>query len=158
MAVAPGLTVAENFALVSPHTYQRSAGFGMDWARVARDMDLAYRALDLEPPAPSTRCGELSGGNLQRFVLARELGRNPKILVALYPTRGLDAMTTAHAQGLLASARSAGAAVLLISQDLGELFALSDRLAVMHDGRLIPAGAPHDTTMLEVGRLMTGAA
>jgi len=158
MAVAPGLTVAENFALVSPHTYQRSAGFGMDWARVARDMDLAYRALDLEPPAPSTRCAELSGGNLQRFVLARELGRNPKILVALYPTRGLDAMTTAHAQGLLASARSAGAAVLLISQDLGELFALSDRLAVMHDGRLIPAGAPHDTTMLEVGRLMTGAA
>ncbi len=158
MAVAPGLTVAENFALASPQTYQRSGGLGMDWARLAEDMERAYRALDLEPPAPGTRCGELSGGNLQRFVLARELGRGPKVLVALYPTRGLDAMTTAHAQNLLLTARSSGAAVLLISQDLGELFALSDRLAVIRDGRLIEVGVPDHTTPLDVGRLMAAAA
>jgi ABC-type uncharacterized transport system ATPase subunit len=158
MAVAPGLTVAENFALASPQTYQRSAGFGMDWARLAEYMERAYRALDLEAPAADMRCGELSGGNLQRFVLARELAREPKVLVALYPTRGLDAMTTAHAQNLLLSVRSSGAAVLLISQDLGELFALSDRLAVIRDGRLIPVGGPEHTTQLDVGRLMAGAA
>lgn len=158
MAVAPGLTVAENFALASPQTYQRSAGLGMDWARLAGDMESAYRALDLEPPTSGIRCGELSGGNLQRFVLAREMGRSPKVLVALYPTRGLDALTTAHAQKLLLTARSSGAAILLISQELEELFALSDRLEVMREGRLIPVGVPEHTTQLEVGRLMTGAA
>jgi ABC-type uncharacterized transport systems, ATPase components len=86
------------------------------------------------------------------------MGRSPKVLVALYPTRGLDALTTAHAQKLLLTARSSGAAILLISQELGELFALSDRLEVMREGRLIPVGVPEHTTQLEVGRLMTGAA
>ncbi len=157
MGVAPGLSVAENFALASPRTYQRAAGLGLDWARVADDLRRAYRALDLEPPEPEVRCGELSGGNLQRFMLARELGREPKVLIALYPTRGLDAQTTARAQAMLLAARASGTAVLLISQDLGELFALSDRLTVLRAGRLMPAGIPKETTMLDVGRMMTEA-
>jgi general nucleoside transport system ATP-binding protein len=158
MAVAPGMTLAENFAITSPRTYPRAGGVGVDWSRVRADMQAAYRALDLEAPDPNVRASTLSGGNLQRFSLARELGRKPRIVVALYPTRGLDARTAIHAQNLLVSARASGAGVLLMSQDLGELFSLSDRIVVMRSGRVVGGATPQQTTQLEIGRLMTGGA
>ncbi len=156
MAVAPGMTLAENFAVASPRSYQTAGGLGIDWGRVRTDMSSAYRALALEPPDANMRAGTLSGGNLQRFSLARELGRSPRVVVAVYPTRGLESRTTAHAQGLLLSARAAGAAVLLISQDLNEVFSLSDRIVVLRSGRFVGEARPDQTTPLEVGRLMTG--
>lgn len=156
MLVAPGLTLAENFAVASPRRYQTAGGLGIDWNQVHTDMRSAYRALELEPPEPSIRAGTLSGGNLQRFSLARELGQAPRLVVAVYPTRGLDARTTAHAQRLLLGARAAGAGVLLISQDLGEVFELSDRIVVLRAGRIVGAAQPDHITPLEVGRLMTG--
>jgi general nucleoside transport system ATP-binding protein len=158
MAVAPGMTLAENFAVTSPRTYQRTGGAGVNWSRVRADMQAAYRALDLDAPDPNLRASSLSGGNLQRFSLARELGRKPRIVVAVYPTRGLDARTAIHAQNLLLSARASGAAVLLMSQDLSELFSLSDRLVVMRSGRVAGEARPQETTPLEIGRLMTGGA
>lgn len=156
MLVAPGLTLAENFAVASPRRYEKAHGLGIDWDQVDKDMRSAYRDLELEPPEPSIRAGTLSGGNLQRFSLARELGRAPRLVVAVYPTRGLDARTTAHAQKLLLGARAKGAGVLLISQDLGEIFELSDRIVVLRAGRVAGAAQPAQTTPLEVGRLMTG--
>ena len=156
MAVAPGLTLAENFAVTSPRAYQLAGGLRVDWARVSADMRRAYGALEIEAPDPGLRAGALSGGNLQRFSLARELGRKPRVIVAVYPTRGLDARTANHAENLLLAARSEGAAVLLMSQDLDELFSLSDRLVVLRSGRIVGRSRPQETTQIEVGRLMTG--
>ncbi len=156
MAVAPGLTLAENFAVASAHGYQRAGGLGIDWPQVRSDMTSAYRSLELELPDTNAHAGALSGGNLQRFTLARELGRKPRVVVAVYPTRGLDARTAGHAQNLLLAARSAGSAVLLMSQDLDELFSLSDLLLVLRSGRVVGRARPQDTTEIEIGRLMTG--
>lgn len=128
----------------------------MDWGHVRSDMEAAYRGLELELPDTKLRAGALSGGNLQRFSLARELGHKPRVVVAVYPTRGLDARTAVHAQNLLLAARSKGAAVLLMSQDLDELFSLSDQLLVLRGGRVVGRSRPQDATPLEVGRLMTG--
>ena len=156
MAVAPGLTLAENFAVASPRSYQRAGGLGIDWGQVRTDMAAAYHSLDLELPDTRLRAGALSGGNLQRFSLARELGHKPRVVVAVYPTRGLDARTAVHAQNLLLAARSAGSAVLLMSQDLEELFSLSDLLVVLRSGQIVGRSRPQETTEIEVGRLMTG--
>jgi general nucleoside transport system ATP-binding protein len=156
MAVVPGMTLAENFAMTAPGRYQRFGGMLMDWPRVKADLDAAYRSLDLDPPDPAARASALSGGNLQRFSVARELGRAPRLIVALYPTQGLDAMTTDHVQQVLRGARNAGAGVLLISQELSELFEIGDRIAVLRGGRIAGIVRPAETTPLEVGRLMTG--
>ena len=156
MAVAGGLTLAENFAVASARGYQRAGGLGIDWRQVRTDMTAAYRSLELELPDTKLRAGALSGGNLQRFSLARELGHEPRVVVAVYPTRGLDVRTAGHAQNLLLAARSAGSAVLLMSQDLDELFSLSDELLVLRAGRIVGRSRPRETTEIEVGRLMSG--
>ncbi len=155
MAVVPTMTLEENFAMTSPRTYQRAGGVGMDWTLVRADMTAAYRSLELVPPDPRATADSLSGGNLQRFSLAREIGRSPGLIVALYPTQGLDALATVHAQELLSSVRTNGAGVLLISQELSELFALCDRIAVLRGGRIVGSFRPEDSSPLECGRMMT---
>jgi simple sugar transport system ATP-binding protein len=89
-------------------------------------------------------------------ILARELASHPRLIVAFYPTRGLDARSAVAARALLRRARAAGAGVLLVSEDLGELFALADRLVVLFRGRIAGAGVPGALTVEEVGYLMTG--
>jgi ABC-type uncharacterized transport system ATPase subunit len=101
--------------------------------------------------------GALSGGNLQRVILAQEMARNPKLILAFYPTRGLDVQSAIAARELFRRSRNAGAGVLLISEDLEELFTLSDRLVVLFRGRIAGTGTPHDLTVNEVGYLMTGS-
>jgi simple sugar transport system ATP-binding protein len=89
-------------------------------------------------------------------VLLRELARRPKLLVAFHPTRGLDIAATRMAHELLIAIRNAGAAVLLISEDLDELFTLSDRLVVFSRGALVGSFTPGEVSPLDVGLLMTG--
>ena len=105
---------------------------------------------------PDIRTGTLSGGNLQKALLARELAWDPMVLVAAQPTRGLDvaAQDFVHEQFLDLCAR--GRAVLLISEDLEELFAISDRIAVMYEGRIIEVLPASEATAAKVGLLMTG--
>ena len=155
MASVPFMTVLENMALTRPWRYAYRAGFAMDWAAVKRDaqaglMKMAYN-LPLYALARS-----LSGGNLQRMVIVRELGLEPRLIVASYVTRGLDVQSALAARQALLDARQAGAGVLLISEDLEELFALSDRLIVLHEGRIVGAFRPDETDAYQVGYLMTG--
>ena len=157
MATVPMMTVQENMALGRINKYARRGGLAMDWPLVRQDMARSYGKLGLSSPLAGLPVRSLSGGNVQRLTLARELGRDPALIVALYPSRGLDVPSTGAAQRLLVSARDAGAGVLLISEDLGELFALSDRLIVMYQGRIVGAFQPRETSMAEVGYLMTGA-
>jgi simple sugar transport system ATP-binding protein len=100
----------------------------------------------------------LSGGNQQRVVLTRELAHDPKLIVALYPTRGLDARSAEALRAAFVAARAAGAAILLVSEDLEELFALSDRLVVLRDGRIAGAFAAGSYRLDAVGACMTGRA
>ncbi len=158
MAMVPGLTVLENMALGDTQKYARCLGFSMDWEAVHRDLTESLHRLSLEDLPARAPAGTLSGGNLQRLSLVRELSRDPRLIVALYPTRGLDVPSATAARGRLLAARDRGAGVLLISEDLGELFSLSDRMVVLHRGRIAGTFVPQETTINEVGRLMTGGA
>lgn len=99
----------------------------------------------------------LSGGNLQRMVIARELAHQPRLVIASYLTSGLDVQSAIAARKALVQARDDGAAVLLFSDDLDELFALSDRLIVLQGGRIRGSFKPEETTYQEIGLLMTGS-
>ena len=157
MAAIPLMSVQENMALGDMHKYELRSGLGVDWSEVGRDLTESFESLGLDPPDPFQQVRTLSGGNLQRLILARELGRNPTLIVGLYPTRGLDVMSARSAQQLLVSARDAGKGVLLVSEDLGELFALSDRLVVLRDGQFVGEFPPTEVTVEEIGHLMTGS-
>lgn len=119
--------------------------------RVCKDFDVRGGGLDVPARA-------LSGGNMQKLILGRALHGTPLLIVAHQPTWGLDVGAVAYVQQQLLAARDAGAAVLLISDDLDEVLALGDRIAVMHAGRLTPALQPQEWTREAIGLAMAGAA
>src|SRR5205814_7996165 len=94
------------------------------------------KACDIRCPGPMTRAGALSGGNLQKALLARELAFNPKVLIVAQPTRGLDIGAAGFVHRKFLELRSKGCGLIVISEDLEELLALSDRVAVMYEGRI----------------------
>ena len=155
LACVPGLTVRENLALGTGGRYR--TGFAVDWNKLDGDMARSFAKLGFPRPRFEARAATLSGGNLQRVVLARELAHDPKLIVALYPTRGLDARSTMTVRALLAGARNDGAAVLLMSEDLDELFAMSDRLLVLYRGAVAGEFGPADFRPETVGPPMVGA-
>jgi general nucleoside transport system ATP-binding protein len=155
-ACIPGLTVRENLALGSGVRYHD--GLGLDWQRLDADMNKSFARLGFPRPNFDARAANLSGGNLQRVVLARELAHHPKLIVALYPTRGLDARSTMMVRAQLRDMRDRGAAVLLISEDLDELFEISDRLVVFFRGAVAAEFMPENFRAETVGPFMVGAA
>jgi len=108
-------------------------------------------------PSVDTPAGSLSGGNAQKMVLARELARQPKVLLAAQPTRGLDVSAIEFVHRKLIEQRDAGLAVLLISTELDEILALSDRIAVMYEGQIIGVVQAKDADVNEIGLMMAGA-
>jgi general nucleoside transport system ATP-binding protein len=154
-ACVPGMTVRENLALGSGPRYR--AGLGLDWPALDADMQRSFARLAFPRPSFDAVAGTLSGGNLQRVVLARELAHEPKLIVALYPTRGLDARSTLAVRALIGKARDGGAAVLIVSEDLDELFELCDRLLVLYRGAIAGEFGPRDFSADVIGPLMVGA-
>jgi general nucleoside transport system ATP-binding protein len=106
-------------------------------------------------PATITRL--LSGGQLQRFLLAREMALDPKVIVAVHPTRGLDVSATTAVQEWLVKARDTGAAILLISEDLDEVLQLSDRIAVIYEGRIVSTLSSAEADRERIGLMMVGS-
>ena len=157
LAAVPQLTAVENAVLGDRHRYARAGGLAVDWAAARVDLTRAFARLGFSVPSLDAPVGTLSGGNVQRAVLARELAHGPRLIVALNPARGLDARSTAATRHALLAAREAGAAVLLISEDLDELRALADRLVVLFRGRIVGAGRPADFAVETIGHLMTGS-
>jgi simple sugar transport system ATP-binding protein len=156
MATVPYLPVLENMAITRSGEYARYSGFGMDWNLVRQDTQKSLEkfgfAFSYYMPVKS-----LSGGNLQRLIIAREMQKSPKLILASYLTRGLDVQSTLVARQELMEARNGGAGVLLISEDLEELFSLSDRMVVLFDGKVVSELVPAETNVYEIGRLMTGS-
>src|SRR5690606_8468073 len=91
----------------------------------------------VKTPAQKTQVKNLSGGNIQKLILARELSRKPSVLIAAQPTRGVDISATEYIHSVLMAQRREGVAILLISEDLDEIMALSDRIAVFYEGRVL---------------------
>jgi simple sugar transport system ATP-binding protein len=153
------LSVADNLLLGREEVYARP-GY-IDRRRLARDGQRQLERLDVRPAGRATLAalvGGLSGGNQQKVVLARELERSPKVMVAAQPTRGVDVGAIERIHAELDGLRRGGGAVLLISAELDELLALSDRIAVLFRGRIIATLDREQASRERLGALMTGAA
>jgi simple sugar transport system ATP-binding protein len=111
---------------------------------------------DVRAPSERALAGNLSGGNQQKLVLARELGRDPDLLIAAQPTRGLDVGAIEFVHRQILAARDDGKAVLLVSLELDEVLSLADRILVIYEGRIVREFAPSDATAELVGLYMTG--
>jgi len=157
MAVTPWLPVLENMALTRTRRYARWRGLWMDWKAVQADARSAFDRCGFAAPSLFVQARSLSGGNLQRMTISRELAFGPKLIVASYITRGLDVQSALAARQALLNARQAGAGILFISEDLEELFTLSDRLLVLFGGRIVGEFRPAETDFYSIGHLMTGS-
>jgi simple sugar transport system ATP-binding protein len=156
MATVPFMTVLENMALTNTRRYSRLHGLKVDWPAVHQDLRAALAKFGFSF-SPYSLARSLSGGNLQRLIIAREMAHQPKLLVASYVTSGLDVQSAVSARQALLQARKDGAGVLLISEDLEELFTLSDRLIVLFGGKVVGQFKPTETDVYTVGHLMTGS-
>ena len=131
-ALIPAMTLVENFALKDAGTRRGT----MLWTAYASRTESAIAAHDVRASGADVPAGALSGGNQQKFVLARELEGSPALLVVENPTRGLDIRAAAHVLSELRSARAAGVAVAVYSSDLEEVLSIADRMIVCFDGRI----------------------
>ncbi len=123
-------------------------------------VDLAERLIeefDVRTPSPTVAAGALSGGNQQKAIIAREIDRNPSLLIAAQPTRGLDVGAIEYIHKRLIDQRNKGKAVLLMSFELDEILNVADRIAVMYEGRIVDVLDTKETNETELGLLMAGS-
>jgi ABC-type uncharacterized transport system ATPase subunit len=154
--LAPGLSVTSNVVLKSYRHAPVSRGPLLMLRRMREIATTLIRRYDVKTPSPDTPVRNLSGGNLQKLVLGREFQGDPIVLVAAQPTRGLDvgAIETVHAY--LRDAASKGVAILLLSEDLDEILALSDRILVMYEGAIVGELSGETAGVEQIGYLMAG--
>ncbi len=150
-------TVAENIALRHYRRPPLSRAGLLDWREIRARAARLVQEYDVRPPNPAARVATLSGGNQQKVIVAREVSEGPVVVIAAQPTRGLDILATDFVHRRLLDLRARGHAVLLVSLDLDEIFALADRIAVMARGEVVAWRTTAETTKEEVGRLMLGA-
>jgi len=151
-------SIAENLILGQQHRFARRGFLNtLDTGRIADNALRQIEAFDIRPNDPTLPARALSGGNQQKIVVAREMGRDFRVLLAAQPTRGVDvgAIEFIHAQ--LRAARAGGKAILLVSADLSEILALSDRVAVMYGGRFAVVLPRREASEEVLGPYMTGA-
>jgi simple sugar transport system ATP-binding protein len=148
-------TLAENIAL---HDFREEPDSKWGWLYPGRLIERARRLLkefDVRGGGPTTRAGALSGGNQQKVVIAREVSRDPQVLVAAQPTRGLDVGAIEFVHRRLVAERDEGRGILLVSLELDEILSLSDRILVIYEGRIVGEHGP-DVTEQQLGIEMTG--
>lgn len=157
MGLLPDFSVAENMFLQrigeSPFT-QRGV---LDWKAIHQQAQGLINAFNVRGATVNTPAASLSGGNAQKMILARELDRKPQVLIAAQPTRGLDVSAIEYVHSQLVEQRDAGLAILLISTELDEILALSDRIAVMYEGEIMGIVDAADADIDDIGLMMTGS-
>ncbi len=147
------LSVAHNLVLEHLDDFRRAGR--IDERRVGEHARELIERFDIRA-RPEDPVGSLSGGNIQKVLLARVLSRDPRVIVVSQPTRGLDVGATEYVRRQLLERRRAGAAILLVSEDLDELLAISDRLVVLYEGRIVGAMPAADADLDELSLLMAG--
>ncbi|MCB9144317.1 MAG: ABC transporter ATP-binding protein [Anaerolineales bacterium] len=149
-------TVAENMILREHQKQPYSKNGFLNLRGIASHADELIQKFRVKTPSRETMAKNLSGGNIQKIVLAREISRNPRAILAAQPTRGLDIGATEYVREQLIEQRNKGAAVMLISEDLDEILALSDRIAVIYEGQIMDIITRENATPEKLGLLMAG--
>jgi simple sugar transport system ATP-binding protein len=149
-------SVAENMILREHHKQPYSRSGFLNLRGIANHSDELIKKFQVKTPSRDTLVKNLSGGNIQKVVLARELSRNPRVILAAQPTRGLDIGATEYVREQLLVERRKGAAIMLISEDLDEILALSDRIAVIYEGQIMDIVPRKNATPEMLGLLMAG--
>ncbi|KTB91839.1 ABC transporter ATP-binding protein [Pseudomonas syringae ICMP 11293] len=153
-ALAGSLSVAENFAIGNLHGGQYGSFWRLGYKRLKQDAQRAVADFDVQGVRSlDQKAALLSGGNAQKLVIAREFSRDPQLVLVHSPSRGLDVRATQAVHARLRAARDAGAAVLVISEDLDEVLALADRVGVMNGGRIVAEFA-HPADRQAIGKAM----
>ena len=143
------------FGYHNDEAYQKNALI-MDNDAIIADTEGKMARFDVRPPVPSLPAKSFSGGNQQKIILAREIERNPELLLVGQPTRGVDIGAIEFIHQRIVELRDAGKAVLLVSVELDEILSLSDRIAVIFDGKIMGERLPYETNERELGLLMAG--
>ena len=154
-AAVGAMSLAENVVLSRHATSDVTRGSVIDLRAARQWVDAIVARFDVRTPAHESKANQLSGGNLQKFVVGREILGNPKVLIIDNPTWGVDAGAAALIRQALIDLAASGTAILMLSQDLDEIFAIADRIAVMHKGALSDPVARATATREQIGLLMT---
>jgi ABC-type uncharacterized transport system ATPase subunit len=148
--------VAENMVLDVYDRKPYASGIRLNLGAIEKNAAERIPEFDVRTTSADNPVGTLSGGNQQKVILARELGHEPKLLIASQPTRGLDVGSIEFVHKRIVAARDDGAAVVIVSAELDEIYALADRIAVMYEGR-ITGFRPPSVPVEELGKLMAGS-
>ncbi len=151
-----GYSIADNLVLATYYEEPFASRGVRDFDAVAQQAEELVEQFDVRTPSINTPVQSLSGGNKQKVIVARELSKENRLVVASQPTRGVDVGSIEFIHNQLITARDAGAAVLLVSAELDEIFGLADRIAVIYEGRIVAELDPTTTTREEVGLFMAG--
>jgi simple sugar transport system ATP-binding protein len=153
---APNLSLTDNLIMKSYRSPPIGGGWRIDRVRARQKAEELKETYEVSAPSVDTEARLLSGGNLQRLILAREISSEPGLMVAVQPTRGLDVGAIETVHRLLLAQRAAGTAILLISEDLDEILLLADTIAVIYEGKVTEPVPTDHADIAELGLLMTG--
>lgn len=156
-AAVPDMSLTENAMLTGAAREGLERGGMLDWGKARSFAEKIIKTFDVRTPGPANAARSLSGGNLQKFVIGREVLQRPELLVVNQPTWGVDASAAAAIRQALLDLASGGTAVVVISQDLDELMEISDNFAALNEGRLSPSRPAQGLTVEEIGLMMGGA-
>ncbi|MEM2016034.1 MAG: ABC transporter ATP-binding protein [Nitrososphaerota archaeon] len=159
--IAPNLTVLDNLFMKAYRYKPYSNGVIVNWKKIYNKAEELIREFQIVPENPYAKARSLSGGNLQRLILARELSgligeKIPRLIVAAYPTKGLDVGATEFVHKTLIEYSRKGSGILFVSEDIEEALMISDRVAVMHDGKIVRVFRPGEVDIDKIGLMMAG--
>ena len=148
--------VSENLLLINHGDAKFRRGPLFDFGKIAKHAQRLVDRFSVKTPSLSTPTSSLSGGNIQKLIMARELDSNPNVILAAQPTRGVDIGAAEYIHSQLVEQRSNGVAILMISEDLDEILGLADRIAVMFDGKIVTIVERDSATREGLGLAMAG--
>jgi len=156
MGIVPALSIRENLILKKYRHPPFSRREFLEKQKIEQNAHDAISDYQIAAPNCETAAKLLSGGNIQKVVLARELSENPSLIVAVHPTYGLDIGATEQVRQILLAQRERGAATLLISEDLEEIITMSDRILVLFNGEVMGILDTENADIEEIGLMMAG--
>ena len=156
-AAAPDMSLVENAFLTGDIRHNLSSNGFVNWGKARAFATTIIKEFDVRTPGPATAARALSGGNLQKFVIGREILQKPEVLIVNQPTWGVDAAAAAAIRQALLDLAAEGAGIIVISQDLDELMEISDRFAALNEGKLSPSVPAKGLTVDQIGLMMSGA-
>lgn len=158
MGISMKRTVTDNLLLYNYNNKELKKGIFLDWKKLGRFAEDMVKKYNVKVPDLQMQIGYLSGGNQQKAVVAREMEKEPKLLLAVHPTRGVDIGAIEFIHKQIVAARNLGCAVLLVSTELEEVLSLSDRIGVIYEGKILGEMDQSDADIEKIGLLMAGSA